>query len=396
MSFEISSGQPAEAPGAGGADRPDPTEWPVDVTDPGDGDPATEPAPRPVAWYRRLRPRTITLVAAATATLASGAVLFTMPVPYILETPGPTYDTLGSDNGTELIQIEQEPSHEITGQLRLTTVGAFGTDPGSLSLFDLVTGYFDKEDALVPYDLIYPRHSSAEEREAQSAAQMVSSQDAAAAAAFEYLNLKVSVLVAEPQSEAAKAVLEPADELLRVNGQAIENFGALKQIMDQVAAGSEVELEISRDGATKTVSLMTVESDEGKAMLGITVEFRFPVEVKFGLENIGGPSAGSMFALGIIDKLGPDDLAGGRVIAGTGTVDADGTIGPIGGIRQKMVGAKRDGAEVFLAPIANCEEAAGHEPDGLRVVAVSSLDDAVAALAALRSGEADQLSGCSG
>jgi PDZ domain-containing protein len=342
----------------------------------------------------RLAPRTISLVAGLVATAVSGAVLFGLPVPYVLETPGPTFDVLGSQDGQEMIQVDRQPSHQVTGELRLTTVGANGSDPGSLSLFQLVEGYFDGDDALVPYDLIYPRESSSAEREAISAAEMTSSQDSATAAALEYLGLSVGVQIAEPQSDAAKQVLEPGDELTSIDGQPVEGFASLKALVDQVGAGEEVEVGLIRQGAARTVRLRTVQGQDGRALLGVTVEFSFPVEVEFGVEDIGGPSAGAMFALGIIDKLGPDDLADGRVIAGTGTVDADGSIGAIGGIRQKMIGARRDGAEVFLAPEANCDEVARHEPAGLRVVAVASLDDAVRALAALRSGEDADLPGC--
>jgi PDZ domain-containing protein len=315
-------------------------------------------------------------------------------VPYILESPGPTVDTLGSRDGKELIQIGQEPSHEVTGELRLTTVGASGTDPGSLELLQLVKGYFSANDALVPYDLIYPRHPSSQEREAQSEAEMTSSQDTATAAALEYLGLGLKIEVAETMSDAAKSAFESGDELVSVAGQAIGGYASLLALMDQVEAGSVIEVGLLRDGKPQTVSLETTQDSDGRALLGVTISFEFPVSVEFGIEDIGGPSAGSMFALGIIDKLGPVDLADGHVIAGTGTVDAAGEIGAIGGIRQKMIGAKRDGAEVFLAPAPNCGEAAGHEPRGLRVVKVSSLDDAVRALEAVRSGQMDSLPSC--
>jgi PDZ domain-containing protein len=362
---------------------------------PGSRPPGDEPVGA-VERARRLAPRTVSLVTGLAVTVVSGAVMFALPVPYILETPGPTFDTLGSQEGKELIQVEAEPNHELTGQLRLTTVGAIGADPGSLSLFEMVEGYFDPDYALVPYDLIYPRHSSSEEREAQSAAEMTSSQDSATAAALEYLGMNVGVEIAEPQSDSAKAVFQSGDELTSIDGQPIDGFVSLKALMDQVPAGGEVEVGIVRSGDARTVRVETISGDQAGALLGVLVKFKFPVKVEFGIEDIGGPSAGSMFALGIIDKLGPDDLAGGHVVAGTGTVDADGTIGAIGGIRQKMIAAKRDGAEVFLAPADNCAEVAGHEPPGLRAVKVASLDDAVSALAALRSGDEVSLPRCDG
>jgi PDZ domain-containing protein len=337
----------------------------------------------------------VTLILAVTAAVIGVGVMLSLPVPYILETPGPTVDTLGSEGDVDLIQVDQEPTHEITGELRLTTVGAYGSDYGSLSVFELVKGYFDADDAIIPYELVYPRDLTAEEREAESAKQMSSSQDAAVVAAFEYLDLPVGVLVKERLTDSAKAAFEPGDRLVAVAGEELGGYSELSEVMAGIEPGSELAVEVVREGVNQTVTVTTSEPESGEgSMLGIGVEFDFPVEVTFGLEDIGGPSAGSMFALGIIDKLGPEDLAGGLVVAGTGTVDPDGSIGAIGGIRQKMIGAKRDGAAYFLAPATNCDEAQGHAPAGLQVVKVSSLDDAVTALAALRSGDGDSLPSC--
>src|SRR6202035_1768434 len=115
--------------------------------------------------------------------------------------------------------------------------------------------------------------------------------------------------------------------------------------------------------------------------------YRFPFAIKIDVGNIGGPSAGLMFALGIVDKLTPGgDLAGGRFIAGTGEISADGTVSPIGGIQQKMAGARNAGATVFLSPAANCPDPAGAEAAGMRLVKVSTLRDALQDLAALKAG----------
>ena len=110
-------------------------------------------------------------------------------------------------------------------------------------------------------------------------------------------------------------------------------------------------------------------------MVGVAVSetYKFPFQVKIRVGDIGGPSAGLMFALGIIDKLTPGNLTGGRFIAGTGEISADGTVSPIGGIQQKMVGARAAGATVFLTPAANCPDTAGAVPQGLRLIKVSTL-----------------------
>ena len=116
--------------------------------------------------------------------------------------------------------------------------------------------------------------------------------------------------------------------------------------------------------------------------------YRFPFPVKINVGAIGGPSAGLMFALGIVDKLTPGGMTGGRFIAGTGEIAANGTVGPIGGIQQKMAGARAAGATVFLTPAANCPDTAGAVPQGLRLIKVYTLASAVRDLRALGAGQA--------
>jgi PDZ domain-containing protein len=111
-----------------------------------------------------------------------------------------------------------------------------------------------------------------------------------------------------------------------------------------------------------------------------SVEYTFPFDVTIRLDDVGGPSAGLMFSLGVLDKLTPENITGGRKIAGTGTIDSAGQVGPIGGIRQKMFGARNAGADYMFVPAANCAEAAGHVPSGIRAFKVTTLDDALTAL----------------
>ncbi|KFI50863.1 PDZ/DHR/GLGF domain containing protein [Bifidobacterium biavatii DSM 23969] len=118
------------------------------------------------------------------------------------------------------------------------------------------------------------------------------------------------------------------------------------------------------------------------------------VKVTMHVDDIGGPSAGMMYALGLIDKLTPDNETGGKTIAGTGTMSKNGKVGAIGGIRLKMLGAKRDGATWFLAPESNCSEVVGHVPSGLRDVKVATLDEAYRALVAIGKGEGETLAHC--
>ena len=155
---------------------------------------------------------------------------------------------------------------------------------------------------------------------------------------------------------------------------------------------------VERDGATLDLSFDSIAAGENEpgSKLGVylTVEPDMPVTITVNLKDVGGPSAGMMFSLGIIDRLTPGDMTGGTPIAGTGTMSFDGQVGAIGGIQQKMWGAKKDGAEWFLAPRDNCSEVVGHVPDGLRVVSVSTLAEATAAVSSIAEGSGDTLPTC--
>ena len=131
---------------------------------------------------------------------------------------------------------------------------------------------------------------------------------------------------------------------------------------------------------------VTPRTIDGDKRIGVTpgVGYDFPFDVTIQLDSVGGPSAGLMFALGIIDTLTPGFLQGGADVAGTGTINQAGEVGPIGGIRQKLIGADDNGADWFLAPADNCDEVTGHVPDGMTVFSIRTLDDALAALDAIR------------
>ena len=118
-------------------------------------------------------------------------------------------------------------------------------------------------------------------------------------------------------------------------------------------------------------------------------DYTFPFSVKIHLDEVGGPSAGLMFALGIVDRLNPEDLTGGRTVAGTGTITDSGTVGKIGGISMKILGARRAGATVFMVPAGNCREALNHPPKEITLVAVDKLSTALKALDAIRTGKGD-------
>ncbi|MGO4493435.1 S16 family serine protease, partial [Arthrobacter sp. 2YAF22_2] len=175
---------------------------------------------------------------------------------------------------------------------------------------------------------------------------------------------------------------------------------ALSVVQGELAAGNgkPVTVVVDRNGSQLPLTITPGKASNGRYLLGVVLQykFKFPFDVKISLDKVGGPSAGMMFALGIVDTLTPGDLTGGRHIAGTGTITPDGVVGAIGGIDQKMVGARSGGATMFLAPAANCDDVVGHIPAGMQVVKVESLAEARHAVeVAATGGDTSGLPACS-
>jgi PDZ domain-containing protein len=320
-----------------------------------------------------------------------GAAAVLLPSPYVLETPGPTFNTIGEVNGQPLIHVEGRESFQPSGQLDLTTVFVNGGPNGPVNILDTFRAWVDPSANVLPEQLVYPEGTTSSDVKEQNAVAMTSSQESAIAAALahEGIDFTEELSVAGLATDAAaEGILREGDILRTVDGQEVENITTLRSALDD-AEGAPADLTIVRDGAPLDVSVTPKKSPEGDYQLGVMLAstFDFPFDVTIQLDNVGGPSAGTMFALGIIDTLTEGDLTGGRHFAGTGTIDSTGAVGPIGGIAQKLVGARSGGAEFFLAPAANCNEVVGHIPDGLTVVKVETLDEAVDAVETLGAGE---------
>jgi PDZ domain-containing protein len=318
-------------------------------------------------------------------------VALTLPVPYVIESPGPTFNTLGQDHGKPVIQVTGHATYPATGNLDLVTVYVSGGPNSNVNIFAAYRAWLDRADSVYPEELLYPPGTSQQEVNSQNAVAMTTSQENATAAALTQLKVPYgsSLAVAElPQGSASEGKLKPDDVLVSIDGHAITD---IKVIQDALASGkgSPVTVEVRRGSSTATESITPQKSPDGKYLLGIALanKFTFPFDVSISLSNVGGPSAGMMFALGIIDSLTPGDLTGGKHFAGTGTIDPAGNVGAIGGIAQKMIGARSSGATVFFAPAANCNDVVGHVPDGLQVVKVSTLSQAYAAVQQVASGK---------
>ncbi|MFE4992181.1 S16 family serine protease [Streptomyces mirabilis] len=253
---------------------------------------------------RLTRLQAITVCAVPVVALLATAAF--APLPFSVAQPGMTANVLGENKGDPVITISGAPTRTTNGQLRMTTIEATGPD-ASVSLGDVIDGWFRTDRAVMPRDSVYPSGNSVKEIEQHNADEMKKSQDTATEAALSYLHEKNDV------------------------------------------------------------------------------------KVTLKLADVGGPSAGLLFTLGIIDKLDGDgsggDLTGGRNVAGTGTIDADGKVGAVGGVALKTQAARRDGATVFLVPKAECSDAKSELPKGLRLVPVTTLKGAVDALVSLEKGK---------
>ncbi len=336
-----------------------------------------------------------------------GALLLgTSPSPFAVERPGPVYDVLGKTdvNGKSvpLIDIPGRTTYPTTGTLDMLTVYLDGSPQNRLSWIELAGSWFDASRAAIPLDELFPSGETADQSNAESAIDMTNSQQAATAAALSELKIAYTskLVVAEViKATPAAGKLKAGDELVTVNGELVTGLTMLQHAIQTNGVSKPVEIVIRRDGTLKTLEITpSINADSKKPAVGVYTgsTFSFPFDVKIQLQDVGGPSAGMMLALGIYDKLTPGALAGDAHIAGTGTIDPDGAVGAIGGIRQKMYGARDAGATWFLAPQSNCNEVTGHIPSGLRVFAVKTLDDSLADVKAIASGgDTSKLATCS-
>lgn len=341
----------------------------------------------------RVSGRVWTLVISAVVTAALLAVAFLLPVPYVRLAPGPTFNVIGVVDGQQVIEIEGTKTYPVTGELDMTTVSESGGPRGGLTFVEAIAAWFNSSDAVVPRELLYPDDVTGEEIRQRGAALFSTAESGAIAAALGYLGIPVTtevIVTAVLNETPAEGVLEPRDRIRAIDGKPVSTPQDVVDAVRAAPIGANLTLDIERGGDPTQVRITTVDNPDkpGSGLVGITVgNFYTPdFSIDFTLQDIGGPSAGLVFAMGIVDKLSADDITGGGHIAVTGTIAPDGSVGPIGGIRQKLAGARNAGAELFIMPRNHCAEAEGYIPEGLTVVPVESLREAVAAVASWRSG----------
>ena len=335
--------------------------------------------------------RQLTLLIAAAGIAAAVVAAALLPVPYVILSPGPTLNTLGTQSGKPLILVSGHRTYPTNGHLNMVTVSYQGGPSDGFNLFTALQAWLSPHEAVVPESELFGTDLTQQQVTRQDTQQMVSSQQLAQAAALCQLGIGYDVVdtvfQVEPGTPAA-GVLKSGDIITAVDGKKLTCRADAGTMIRARKPGAPVRLTVDRHGTTRQFRMRTTDA-KGKAVVGVAVNetYKFPFQVKINIGNIGGPSAGLMFALGIMDKLTPGGgLTGGRFIAGTGEIAANGAVSPIGGIQQKMAGARAAGATVFLTPAANCPDTAGAVPQGMRLIKVATLADAVHALKALRSG----------
>ncbi|GAB2593019.1 YlbL family protein [Kribbella endophytica] len=336
--------------------------------------------------------RTATLVTAIIVLVFSLGLVTVFPVPFVSFSPGPVKDTLGTANGKAVIDVTGAETFPTSGQLDLTTVSVTSPDR-DLTLPQAMRNWLDPHHDLFPRDIIYPPEQSADQVEEQNTAEMTGSQDSAVAAALQAAKAPYHPKVASVAKDSpADGKLKPGDVVLKVDGVAATQIPQVGDLVRKNKVGENVSFLIRRGSVEQTVVVKAAATpgEETRPMVGITIGVDSPVKVSVNLgQDIGGPSAGTAFALAIYDKLTPGPLLAGKHVAGTGTIDALGQVGAIGGIQQKIAGAKNDGATVFLVPAPNCEAALHAGVDGIQLVKISTLTDAIGALKALSAGTGD-------
>ncbi len=343
--------------------------------------------PRTAPATRRQLTLLIAVAGIAAAVLAAALI----PVPYVILSPGPTLNTLGTRaGGKPLIQISGHRAYPTNGHLNLVTVSYQGGPLDGFNVFTALQAWLTPHEAVVPEQELFGTNQTQQQVVRQDTQQMVSSQQIAEAAALCQIGIEFDTVDTVNFVETgmpATGVLRTGDVITAVDGRPVTCRTPAGTLIKARAPGAQVVLTVDRHGTTRKFRLKTADA-RGSAVVGVGVleTYRFPFQVRINVGNIGGPSAGLMFALGIVDKLTPGDLTGGRFIAGTGEIAVNGAVGPIGGIQQKMAGARASGATVFLTPAANCPDTAGAVPQGLRVIKVSTLAGAVHALKALAAG----------
>jgi len=323
-------------------------------------------------------------------TLITGSILILLllvPVPFIKIAHGPLFNTVGIEKDKDVISISGVTTYKSTGELNFTTVSETGGPFGRLVLIDAIVAWINPTEAVVPTRDLYPEVIDPEIIRKENQRAFSASQTDAIAAALGYLKIPVEISVVVDSvilKSPSDGIIEPGDLILSVDQQEVKTAGDVVKFVQSRKPNEKIEISLVRDKQTKNVEIIGTElkSNKSKASIGISIGpgINPPYDFTLGVAEVGGPSAGLMLSLGIIDELTENDLSGGKIIAGTGTINYLGEVGSIGGIRQKLEGAKENGAQLFLAPVDNCTDVGSKTYKSMPVVAVKNLTEAVEAI----------------
>jgi PDZ domain-containing protein len=311
------------------------------------------------------------------------------PIPFVFFKPGVPDNVAG-----KIISIKDAKTYPINGKLFITSILVTNPDSPVFGAETLVNWAIGPH-VVLPKESVYPPIQPAKKIERDSRNEMESSKVTSTAAALRYLGYDFDevyyVSDIRDYSDAIKK-LKIGDVITEIDGKEINQIEEIRTSYAKKRIGDSLLITVERKDENGKVTLVTTRvilvenldiEEKERPAIGILVgtSARFPIDVDFNLPGVGGPSAGLIFAVGIVEKLTEEDLVRGRKIAGTGTITASGKVGGIGGIEEKMVGASRIGATIFIAPRENCPDIE-HVPKGLKVIPVSTLSEAIEALRA--------------
>ncbi|MCX4691128.1 PDZ domain-containing protein [Streptomyces sp. NBC_01408] len=356
--------------------------------------------------------RTATMLASTLMLFALLCAGVFLKVPYAEMSPGPTVNTLGDSHGEPVLNIAGRKTYPTSGHLNMTTVRVTGADY-DMNLLEAVYGWLAGDNIVVPHENLYPDGKTEEQSTQENAEEFSQSQQSAKVAALRQLGIPVTARVivsSVVKASPADGKLHAGDVVQAVDGAPVTAPEDVAKLVTKHKPGEPVEFTVipaaeaaeaakaqrEPTGSAKVTITAGKAEDDGHAIVGIRAgtDHTFPFTIDIKLADVGGPSAGLMFALGIVDKLTPEDLTGGKFVAGTGTIDDKGKVGPIGGIQMKTIGARQAGAEYFLTPAENCAAAASDVPEGLTLVKVATMDDATKALEKISKGDKAGLPQC--
>jgi Lon-like protease len=341
--------------------------------------------------------QTWTAFVSALAFVLTAVGLVLLPVPYVSWVPGTTVDTLGKVQGRKVITVQRLDTYRTSGQLQMTTVSETRPD-ARLALPEALLSYWMPNRDTLPREVVQPPSKSPRQIEREQRVMMEDSQQYAIVAALRAGGVEVKerpMITSVTIGSAADGKLKPGDLVLSINDVGVSGVAQAESLIRSREPGSSLLFVVQRNSNRKVIKFARSESTDGDlsgVRLGTGYQYAPKVTIRVN-EQIGGPSAGLIFALAVHDKITPGAMLGGRRVAGTGTIDAEGRVGSIGAIQQKIAAADSAGATVFLVPAGNCDQLSGVRTD-LDLVRVDTLQGAVTALGNIDAGNSEAVPRC--